>query len=774
MTKKRRNILDLIGNTPLVEIHKLRPNKSVRIMAKLELRNPGGSVKDRVALSMIEGAESRGELPGKTILEPTSGNTGIGLAMVAAVKGYPIALAMPESASVERRRILEAYGAELLLTPAHLGTDGAIEEVYRLALEYPERYYVPDQFNNPDNIRAHYEGTGVEIWEQTQGKITHFIASLGTSGTLMGTSKRLKEFNPEIRIVGMEPYLGHKIQGLKNMKESYKPGIFDKSALDETVNIEDEEAFEMSRRLAREEGILVGMSAGASMALAYRVAQELDEGLIVVLFPDGGERYLSTTLFLHRRPSQLQFFNTLTRGKEDFTPLQEGKATIYACGPTAHELLHLGTCRRIVFTDLLRRHLEYRGFQVTHVMNITDIDDKTIAGSEASKKDLKDFTEEYINEILKDIDLLNVKRASHYPRPTETIDEMLDITKRLLDKGFAYEKFRSVYFDISRFGRYGRLSRVDLSKIHLGKTVDLDEYEKDNPRDFTLLKRSTLAELKRGIFYKTPWGNVRPGWHIQCAAMATKHLGETIDIHTSGSDLIFPHHENEIAIVEALTGKRFADYWLHSEPVMAEGRKMSRAEGGTVTFRELIEAGYTGSEVRYWLLSQHYRKPINYSLEALEVACNTLGRLNECIRRLTFAKGGPEINETPQLLYEVKKGFSSAMDDDLNAPGALAAIFSFVRQVNSMISKQELSRGQMNEILELLKSFDSVFKIMDFPSDQLTEEEEILLEKRELARREKDWEEADRLRNDLKEMGVVLVDGPEGTRWYRETHGAKA
>jgi cysteinyl-tRNA synthetase len=767
MKDKYDNILGLIGNTPLVEIRRLRPNNKVRIYAKLESCNPGGSVKDRVALFMIEGAESRGELRGKTILEATSGNTGIGLAMVAAVKGYPITLAMSESASMERRKILKAYGAELLLTPARLSTDGAIEEVYRLAREQPEKYYVPDQFNNEDNIRAHYEGTGVEIWEQTQGAVTHFVASLGTSGTLMGASRRLKEYNPQIRILGVEPYLGHKIQGLKNMKESYKPGIFDKTRLDAVVNIEDEEAFETARRLVREEGLLVGMSAGASMALAYRTAQELEEGLIVVLFPDSGERYLSTALFQDRKKSPIRFFNTLTRDKEDFIPLQEGKVTIYSCGPTAHGFMNLGTCRRIVFADVLRRHLEYRGFEVTHVMNITDIDDKTIDGSGRAGKELKDYTREHIAEILRDIDTLEVKRAEHYPVPSECIEEMFQLTQRLLDKGVAYEKFRSVYFDISRFEHYGNLSRVDLSKIHVGKTVDLDEYEKDNPRDFTLLKRSTLAELKRGIFYKTPWGNVRPGWHLQCAAMSTKYLGDTIDIHTSGTDLIFPHHENEIAIVEALTGKRFANYWLHCELVLLEGRKMSRSAEGMVTLRELIERGYSGREVRYWLLTQHHHKPLNYSDESLLAARNALQRLDEFVLRLTFAKPGPGAKETPQLLYELKSRFNQAMDDDLNVPAALASIFTFARKVNPLISRNELRAERMSEALELLRSFNSVLMIMEFPSVRLTEEEELLMDRREAARARRNWTEADQLRDALMELGVKLIDGPEGTRWYR-------
>jgi len=260
------SILDNIGHTPLVEITRLNPNPNVTLLAKLEYFNPSGSVKDRIAKSMIEAGEASGALtPDKIVLEATSGNTGIGLALVCAVKGYRLLLTMSESASVERRKILQAMGAEIRLTPDHLGTDGAIEEAYRLAREQPESYFITDQFNSEANWRAHYNGTGPEIWEQTAGKITALIATMGTTGTLMGLSRRLKEYNPEIRIVGVEPYLGHKIQGLKNMKESYQPEIYEKDRIDKKLNIDDEAAFEMSRRLAREEGIFAGMSAGAAM-----------------------------------------------------------------------------------------------------------------------------------------------------------------------------------------------------------------------------------------------------------------------------------------------------------------------------------------------------------------------------------------------------------------------------------------------------------------------------------------------------------------------------
>jgi len=294
----KKNILKLIGNTPLVKINKLNPNKNVELYAKLEGFNPGGSVKDRIGLAMIEAAEKSGELTkDKIILEPTSGNTGIGLAMVAAVKGYKTLFVMSESASVERRKILKAFGADILLTDPKKGTDGAIEKAYEMAREEPEKYFMPDQFNNPDNWKAHYNGTAEEIWEQTKGRVTMFVAVIGTTGTIMGISRRLKEHNKDIKIIAVEPVLGHKMQGGKNLKEAYKPGIYDKSWIDEKITMEDEPAFEMARKLAKEEGIFAGMSCGAAMHVALEKVRNMDSGLVVVLFPDGGEKYLSTVLF---------------------------------------------------------------------------------------------------------------------------------------------------------------------------------------------------------------------------------------------------------------------------------------------------------------------------------------------------------------------------------------------------------------------------------------------------------------------------------------------
>jgi len=762
------NILDLIGNTPLLKINRLAPRPPVEIYVKLESCNPGGSIKDRVALAMIEAAERSGELThDKTIIEATSGNTGIGLAIVARVKGYRLTLAMSEAASEERRKILKAYGAEILLTPARMGTDGAIEEVYRLVRENPAKYYNPDQFNNPASIEAHYQGTGREIWEQTEGRVTHVVAALGTTGTIMGITKRLKELNPAIRTIGMEPYLGHKIQGLKNMKESYRPGIFDKHLLDRIVHIEDEEAFATARALAREESLFVGMSSGAAMAAARKIAAELNEGLIVVILPDGGERYLSTKLFVERTESAFRFYNTLTRRKESFEPAEPGVVKMYTCGPTVDGPPHLGNCRRFVVADLVRRYLEHKGLEVRHVVNITDLDDRTIRGAELAGQPLAEFTRLHTEKFLQDMKCLGVTPATYYPKASEHVMEMSELTDKLISKGFAYEKLRSVYFDISRFRNYGKLSGMDLGQIQPGMKTDLENYEKDNPRDFTLLKRTTLAELKKGIFFQTRWGNVRPGWHIECAAMSMKYLGESFDIHTSDTDLIFPHHENEIAISEAATGKPFARYWLHNALVMVEGKKISGLADMPLVLQDLLDLGYSGREVRYWLLAAHYRKSLNYSVAALETARIALRKIDNFTRSLAKTHPGSHAPEAEQSVYDLRHRFEAAMDDDLNTPAALATLFDFIRSMNRLIDKGQLDQSGIDRTLQALDEINRVLNIMVIGAEEKEDEEiQQLIEERETARRAQDWSTADRIRSQLFEKGVIVRDSPAGPRTH--------
>ena len=765
MAKKYNNILDTIGNTPIVPIRYLNKNHNVKIFGKLESFNPGGSIKDRVALSMIEDAERSGHLTkDRIIVEATSGNTGIGLALVAAIKGYRLILTMSDSVSEERRKILKALGADLRYTPSHRGTDGAIEEAYRLVRENPDQYWLADQFNNENNWMAHYKGTAVEIWKQTGGKVIMVVAPMGTTGTVMGLSRRLKEYNPKIRIVGVEPYLGHNIQGMKNMKESYRPEIFNKDLLDQIVHIEDEEAFQMARRLAREEGLFVGMSSGAAMAASLKLAEGLTEGLLVVIFPDGGERYLSTNLFMDRRKTDIKFHNTLTRQKDPFVPIKENEVTIYSCGPTVSKLIDLGNCRRYVVADLIKRYLEFKGFTVTHMVNITDLDDKTIQGAEAAGEDIKTFTEKYYREFLRDMDSLNIKRATTYLFASNHVEEMIEITQKLLEKGLAYERLRSVYFDISRFNDYGKLSRVDLEKIRVGKTVDLDQYEKDNPRDFTLLKRSTLNELKRGIFFSTRWGNVRPSWHLECAAMAMKHLGETHDIHTGSTDLVFPHHENDVAISEALTGKPLANYWVHNELVKKSPEIPTES---AITLRDVLDKGYGGREIRYWLINMHYRKAIDFSWSKLAIAKNTVSRLDRFIHRLRSSPKGPVTPAIDQLIYDLRHKFMKEMDDDLNIAPALAALFEFIRHINRIVDSKGLHPPDRDKIEDLLSRLNSVLMVMDLTEAESSRQIEDLIQERAYARQKKGWAKADTIRKQLRNLGVEVIDTHDGTRWQK-------
>ena len=768
------NIIELIGNTPLVELRRLNPaDGRVQLYGKLESSNPGGSIKDRVALSMVEAGERSGELThDKILLEATSGNTGIGMAMMCAAKRYRCQLIMPESASIERRLIMQAYGAEIILTPAKRKTDGAIEKAYALAREFPERYFLADQFNNPANWQAHYKTTAPEIWAQTEGRVTDIVTTLGTSGTAMGLSRWFREHHPEVRVIAVEPYPGHKIQGLKNMKESYRPGIFDKTLPHAIVNVADEDAFSAARRLAAEEGVFAGMSSGAALFAAIERARELDRGCIVAILPDGGERYLSTTLFKPQQQaepevSQLKLFNTMSRRKEVFRPLHPDRVTLYACGPTAFTSPNLAHCRRFIVADLIGRALRFCGYTVASYMNFTDLDDNTIAGAIAANEDLRDFTGRYIAEFKQAAETLGVEPAAGHPLASEHVADMIEIAHRLIHKGYAYEKLGSIYFDISKFKKYGQLSGIDLRKIKLGQTVDLDNYEKENPRDFTLLKRSTLAELKTGLFYETDWGNARPGWHIECSAMATRYLGETIDIHTASQDLMFPHHENEIAIAEALTGKPLANYWLHSGQLLRDGRKMAGDTGNVVTLQEVLDRGYTGREVRFMLLGVYYRKPLPFSFRRLNAARTALRRIDEFTRKLLCLPAGLPHPDIAAYVSELEKVFTDAIHDDLNISGAIGALFHFIKHVNPIVQEGQLDKEQKNDVLEALRQVNTVLGVLRLEQCPLTPEIDRLIRLRERARQLKDWTAADSAREELLRKGVTIHDTASGPVWER-------
>jgi cysteinyl-tRNA synthetase len=723
------------------------------LLAKLEYLNPGGSIKDRPALYMIEAAERSGELTReKIVVEATSGNTGIGLALVCAVKGYRLLLAMSESVSVERRRILKARGAEILLTPGHLGTDGAIEEVYRLARENPGRYYVVDQFNNPANWKSHYCGTAEEIWRQTEGRITALVATMGTTGTLMGASRRLKEYNPEIAIVGVEPYLGHKLQGLKNLKEAYCPEIFEKHRLDRKINVGDDEAYEMARRLAREEGLLVGMSSGAAMAAAVKESARMADGVLVVVLPDSGERYLSTPLFAASEKLQMSVFNFYRRAKEPLDPIRPDTVSVYTCGSHGLRPLQPGEARRFLLADLLCRYLRWRGLNVKHLVDIPEADELPGArpGGEAP---VAGAARPLSARHLRELALLEILPADAYLRAGEHQEEMVALARKLADKGFAYEKLRSLYFDLSKVSDYGRLSGVDTEKIRVGATVDLESFEKANPRDFALLKRCRLSELKRGAFVKTEWGNVRPAWHLQTTAMVLNYLGAPADIHVSSRELAFPHHDNENAIAVALTGKPMANFWIHCERVPAGGLSLS----------EIQALGFSGREIRYWMLAVHYRKTAHFSAARLDDARRALQRLDRCVRLLTGLREGQPCPDVEQLVYDIRQGVTRTLDDDLNLPAALAAIFQCVKRINALAADGLLDGPGAGRLLAAFRDIDAVLGIFDFdPAAAPGPDIRKLMQRREKARAEQNWKLADRLREELMLHGIRVQDPKHG------------
>ncbi len=768
------SIIESIGNTPMVEITRLNPVPGVKIFAKLEYMNPGGSIKDRSALYMITAAEAAGHLSSeKTVIEATSGNTGIGLAMICAVKGYKLALTMAENASEERKRILRARGAQIILTPQHLGSDGAIEEAYRLAREHPDAYYLTDQYNNPANWKAHYHTTGPEIVAQvkaqSKGRLSSVVATVGTSGTLMGLARYLKEVDPDINIVCAEPYLGHRIQGLKNMKESYTPGIFDKKQLDTTIRVADDTAFEAARQLARQEGLFVGMSSGAAMAAAIEEAQKLQTGVVVVIFPDSGERYLSTALFSVEKKVDLRVHNTLSRQKEQFVPIELEKIGIYTCGPTVDRRLHVGLLRRFAFTDLLIRYLEFHNFSVNHVINITDYDDKTIKGSGETGQSLDDFVLPHIDAFKSDLARLDMRPAQAYPRVSDHFTEMTDLSRTLLARNHAYEKLHSVYFDIASQPEYGHFSNVDLNKIKLGATVDLDEYEKLNPRDFTLLKRVSLSELKRGVGIKTEWGNVRPSLHLQCSAIAMRYLGKQFDIHTGSRELLFPHHENEIAIARAAAGSTLANVWMHCDPTQYDG-SLEKEWIEEISLDTLTQQGWDLKTIRFWLIFSHYRKQLILSAQALRDAKFTLAKMNRCIETLgaiTLADRGEgadgsenvDIENTDQLIYDLRQGVLSAMADDLKVSDVISCLLSGVKKINRLINQDQITPFFAKQLLNCFKEVDAMLKIFDFNTKmEYSNTAQGLIKDRHEARLKNDWVLADKIRNELVTMGVYVHD----------------
>jgi len=469
----------------------------------------------------------------------------------------------------------------------------------------------------------------------------------------------------------------------------------------------------------------------------------------------------------------LKVFNTLTRKKEIFKPILKGEVRIYTCGPTVYAPPHIGNMRSFLMGDLIRRYLEYIGYKVKYVMNITDIDDKTIRDSKKEGLSLKEFTEKYTKIFFKGLDTLNIKRASHYPRATEHIQDMIKITRELVKKGYAYVKLGSVYFDISKFKDYGKLSKIDLSNIKVGARIDVDEYEKDNPMDFALMKRSTTEELKRGIYYKTEWGNVRPGWHIECSTLSMKFLGETFDIHTGGADLIFPHHENEIAQSEAYTGKKFVNYWLHGEHLIVNGQKMSKSLGNILTLEDVVEK-FSPEVFRYMFISTHYRKKLNYTDKFTENARRNYEKLKETFDKIHFYLKSTDTKKTKfddkllKKLPKIKKKFIEAMDDDFNTSLALRVFHELSKEINRYLEKGK-NKNVLKISLELFQEFSGVFGLKFKEEEkELSKELEKLIQEREEARKNKDWKKADAIREKLRKIGIIIEDTPKGAKWKIE------
>jgi cysteinyl-tRNA synthetase len=477
--------------------------------------------------------------------------------------------------------------------------------------------------------------------------------------------------------------------------------------------------------------------------------------------------------------AEIRVHNTLSGKVEAFVPLRAGEVKMYTCGPTVYDYAHIGNYRTFVFQDILRRFLRLRGFKMAHVMNLTDVDDRIIAKAAAAGVGIREYTEKYVQAFFEDCQTLNIESPEHWIRATEHVDEMATLIKELQDKGYTYTTDGSIYYRIAKFPEYGKLSKIDVSGIQAGARVDNDQYEKESARDFALWK----APKKGEHFWETTIGSGRPGWHIECSAMAMKYLGETLDIHTGGIDLAFPHHENEIAQSEAATGKPFSRYWMHAEHLLVEGEKMSKSLGNFYTLRDLFAKGYKPSALRFALASVPYRKQLNFTFDGLQQATNSVERLRNFADRLKTGKF-PEGNQPgmAERIATAAKEFDEGLSDDLNTARALAAIFDLVREGNIAMDKGEFRRGDVAAVQALLAAFDKVFAVLEDddgaklkalgyggdsgPSDSDIEK---LVAERQAARQRKDFAESDRIRKELAERGILIEDSKDGSvRWKRK------
>jgi len=449
--------------------------------------------------------------------------------------------------------------------------------------------------------------------------------------------------------------------------------------------------------------------------------------------------------------------------------MREGEVRFYYCGPTVWNYGHIGNFRSAVAADILRRYLKFKGYKVTHVMNITDVEDRIIAKSQEAGLSIDDYTAKYIDALWEDFDALGCERPEVVPRATRHIPEMVDLIQRLLETGHAYKSDGSIYYRISSFPEYGKLSKINFAGNIAGgsERIDTDRYEKEDARDFALWKEPASPTEPA---WDAPFGRGRPGWHIECSAMSMKYLGETFDLHAGGIDLVFPHHENEIAQSEGATGKEFVRYWLHFEHLKVDGETMAKSKGNYFTFRDLTAKGYSAAGIRYFLLSVPSRKQLNLNFEVLSGADKTVESLRDFRARLSEAKTGPGNNQKlQQAAQRALQEFEEGMDDDLNTSIALAAIHNLTREVNTALARKQVKQDNQRELLDLLGRFDSVLNIFgDEQGEMLDSEIQELIDERQEARRRRDFIRGDEIRDQLAERGIVLEDTKEGVRWKRK------
>lgn len=465
----------------------------------------------------------------------------------------------------------------------------------------------------------------------------------------------------------------------------------------------------------------------------------------------------------------MKIYNTMTRQKEEFVPVDKNEVKIYACGPTVYNYIHIGNARPLCVFDVLRRYLEYRGYKVKFVQNFTDIDDKIIKRANEEGVSYEEISEKYIKEFWTDADGLNFKHATVHPKATENIDEIIDIIKTLVDKGYAYEADGDVYFRTLKFNEYGKLSHQPIEDLESGARIAIGEV-KDDPLDFALWKGAKPGEP----YWDSPWGKGRPGWHIECSAMNRKYLGNTIDIHCGGKDLVFPHHENEIAQSECANGCTFAKYWMHNGYINVDNVKMSKSLGNFKTVREIADV-YGYEVIRYFLISAHYRSPINYNIDIIEQCKSALERLYTCRDSLDFtiknaSETAGEDDEKLIKLFESRKDeFITAMDDDLNTADGIAALFELTKDINTNLISQQVSKAVCEKAAQIFDEICDVLGLLyNRKSNDLSDEIESLIAKRQEARKNKDWATADKIRDDLKAMGIILKDTPQGVTWTKE------